>query len=177
MRLPELIELSRADFVTIDTIGPPGQRTFYLQAAQDDTLITLIIEKEHAAAISAAISGLLEQLGEPQDEEPETAGLDLIQPVEPLFRVGQLGLGYDRTRDMLVVMAEELATEEERERKTRVYIWARRDQMAALARKAAIAFASGRPTCPLCGEPIPLGEEHVCVRDNGRKRVYEPDSG
>ena len=28
MSLPKLIELGQADFVTIDTIGPPGQRTF-----------------------------------------------------------------------------------------------------------------------------------------------------
>ena len=51
MSLPELIELSEVDFITIDTIGPPGQRTFYLQAAQGNTLITLIIEKEHAGFV------------------------------------------------------------------------------------------------------------------------------
>ena len=175
MRLPELIELSRADFVTIDTIGPLGQRTFYLQAAQDDMLVTLIIEKEHAAAISVAISGLLEQLGEAEGEH-EFASLDLIHPVEPLFRVGRLGLGYDEKRDMLVVMAEELATEEEQE-VTKVRIWASRVQMASLARRAAIAFASGRPLCPLCSEPIQPDEQHVCVRGNGRKRLYEVDEG
>jgi hypothetical protein len=49
--------------------------------------------------------------------------------------------------------------------------------MAALARSAAIAFVSGRPTCPLCGEPDDAGEQHVCVRDNGRKRLYETDGG
>jgi uncharacterized repeat protein (TIGR03847 family) len=175
MRLPELIELSQTDSITIDTIGPPGQRTFYLQAAQDDTLITLIIEKEHAAAISIAISRLLEQLGEAGDE-PEPASVELAHPVEPLFRVGRLGLGYDETRDMLVVMAEELAADEE-EQVAKVHIWASRAQMAALAHRAAIAFASGRPTCPLCGEPTDGSEQHVCVRGNGRKRLYESDGG
>jgi uncharacterized repeat protein (TIGR03847 family) len=175
MRLPELIELSQADSITIDTIGPPGQRTFYLQAAQDETIITLIIEKEHAAAISIAISRLLEQLGE-AGGGPEPVIVELIHPVEPLFRVGQLGLGYDETRDMLVVMAEELAAEEEQQ-VAKVHIWASRTQMAALARRAAIAFASGRPTCPLCGESIDPEEQHVCVRGNGRRRIYEPDGG
>jgi uncharacterized repeat protein (TIGR03847 family) len=173
MGLPELIELSRADFVTIDAIGPPGQRTFYLQAAQDETLITLIIEKEHAAAISIAISSMLEELGTAGDG-PEPVSLELIHPVEPLFRVGRLGLGYDQARDMLVVMAEELAADEEQQR-TRVHIWASRAQMAALARKAAIAVTSGRPICPLCGEAINPGEEHVCVRGNGRKHMHETD--
>lgn len=171
MRPPERIELSRVDFITIDTIGPPGQRTFYLQAAQEDTLITLIIEKEQAAAMVIAISGVLERLGEAEGE-PEPGGLDLIQPVEPLFRVGQLGLGYDQIRDMLVVVAKELTTEE-KQRGAQVRIWASRAQMAALAHKAAIVVASGRPTCLLCGEPINPDEEHVCVRGNGRKRLYE----
>ena len=173
MSPPELIELNQADFITIDTIGPPGQRTFYLQAAQDDALITLIIEKGQAAAISVAISNILEQLEE-VGGEAEPASLDLIHPVEPLFRVGRLGLGYDQGRRMLVVIAEETATEEKSQR-TRVHIWASQVQMAALARKAATVVASGRPICPLCDEPIAPGEEHVCVRGNGRKRLYETE--
>jgi uncharacterized repeat protein (TIGR03847 family) len=172
MRLPELIELSRADFITIDTIGPPGQRTFYLQAAQDDMLVTLIIEKEQAAAMSVAIGSMLEELRAAKGE-PEPSP-ELVHPVEPLFRVGRLGLGYDETRDMLVVTAEELA-EEEKPHTARVHIWASRAQMAALARKAAIAVVSGRPICPLCGETIDLGEQHVCVRGNGRKRTDATD--
>ena len=171
MRLPELIELSRPDFIIIDTIGPPGQRTFYLQAAQDDMLVTLIIEKEQAAAISLAINGVLEKL-EGADHEVEPVSMELIQPVSPLFRVGQLGLGYDEAQDMLVITAEEIATEEQPQR-TKVHIWGSRDQMAALARQAAIAVRSGRPVCPLCGEVIDTGERHVCVRGNGRKHSQE----
>lgn len=170
MRLPELIELSQADFVTIDTLGPPGQRTFYLQAAQEGTLITLIIEKEHAAAISVAISGVLEQLGQ-MTEESDLASLDLIQPVHPLFHVGKLELGYDQTRDMLIVRAEELGAEGQQDL-AQVHIWATRAQMAALARKAAVAVASGRPICPLCGEPVEPDEQHVCVRGNGRRHLH-----
>jgi uncharacterized repeat protein (TIGR03847 family) len=173
MSLPELIELNRADFITIDTIGPPGQRTFYLQAAQEDMLITLIIEKEQAAAMSVAISDILQKLAETEDE-PEHEGLDLVHPVEPLFRVGRLGLGYDDTQNMLVITAEELVDEEEEEG-TRVHIWATPSQMAALARKAAIVVASGRPICPLCGETLRPGEQHVCVRGNGRKHADASD--
>jgi uncharacterized repeat protein (TIGR03847 family) len=169
MNQPEWIELSHADFITLDTIGPPGQRTFYLQAAQDELVVTLIIEKEQAAAIAVAIGGALQQL-EVIDEEVDLSGLDLILPIEPLFRVGKLELGYDQERDMLVIAAEELT---EGEQGGRVRIWARHEQMAALARKAAVAVATGRPICPLCDEIIEPDEEHVCVRDNGRKRLYE----
>jgi uncharacterized repeat protein (TIGR03847 family) len=169
MNQPEWIELSHADFITLDTIGPPGQRTFYLQAAQDELVVTLIIEKEQAAAIAVAIGGALQQL-EVIDEEVDLSGLDLILPIEPLFRVGKLELGYDQERDMLVIAAEELT---EGEQGGRVRIWARHEQMAALARKAAVAVATGRPICPLCDEIIEPDEDHVCVRDNGRKRLYE----
>lgn len=176
MSLPELIELNQADFITIDAIGPPGQRTFFLQAAQEDMLVTLVIEKEHAAALAVAIGNVLTRLGKGDldaEIDAEIEDLDLIQPVEPLFRVGKLELGYDERRSMLVVVAQELVGEGERG--AVVHIWASQEQMAALARKAVVAVASGRPVCQLCGEPINPGEDHACIRDNGRKRLYRVD--
>lgn len=192
MSLPELIELDRADFITIDTIGPPGQRTFFLQAAQEDMLITLVIEKEHAAALAVAIGNVLTRLGKGDlaralgveadveagveadvEADVEIEGLDLIQPVEPLFRVGKLELGYDEERGMLAVVAQELVGEGEQG--TVVYIWASPEQMTALARKAVVVVASGRPVCQLCGEPIDPDRGHTCIRDNGRKRLYRVD--
>ena len=170
MSQPGWIELSQVDFVTIDTIGPPGQRAFYLQAAQDELLVTLLIEKEQAAAIAVAVGGALRQLGE-DFEGSDLEDMELIQPVVPLFRVGKLELGYDQERDMLTIVAEELVPEEEVGGQVR--IWATHEQMAALARQAAVAVASGRPICPLCDEIINPGEEHVCVRDNGHKRLYK----
>jgi uncharacterized repeat protein (TIGR03847 family) len=174
MSQPEWIELDEVDFITIDTIGPPGQRTFYLQAARDELLITVIIEKEQAAALAIATGSALDQLGEPT-EEPELAGMDLIQPVEPLFRAARLELSYDQARNKFVILAEAIETEGGPEGGVR--IWASRQQMSALARKAAVAVAAGRPICPLCGEPLNPGEQHVCVRDNGHKRLFQVDEG
>ena len=176
MSLPDLIELSATDFITVGTVGPPGKRTFFLQAAQDTTIVTLVIEKEHAAALSIAVRSMLEQLSQGETEiegKAKSADMDLIHPMEPLFRVGQLGLGYDEAQDMLVIMAEELTREEEQG--TRVHIWANRTLMATLAHHAATIVASGRPVCPLCNEVIDPGEEHVCIKSNGRKRLYKTD--
>ncbi len=169
MTVPDLIKLERADSVTIDALGPPGQRTFYLQAVQGDLVVTLIIEKAQAAAMAIALDKALEQLGA---EEPgaDVAGLDLIQPFEPLFRVGQLQLGYDDVRDMLLISAEELLAEGE-EGGAHVQIWATRKQMALLSRKALAVVAAGRPECPLCHEPMDPNEPHACVKGNGRKRL------
>ncbi len=167
MNWPELIELRQVDFVTIDAIGLPGRRTFYLQAAQGDMVVTLIIEKEQAAALSVAIQTVLEQQG--AAETPvEMLNMDLIHPVEPLFRVGNLRLNYDRIEHLLVIVAEELT---EKTHGSRVHIWIEHPLMAALARQAAIAVSAGRPICPLCNESINPGETHVCAKGNGRKRL------
>ena len=82
-------------------------------------------------------------------------------------------MGYDEERDLLVIIIEQLVEEDEEGAK--VHIWASRIQMAALARKAALAVASGRPICPLCGEAIEPGETHICVKGNGRKQIYQTD--
>ena len=174
MSQPEWIELSQADFVTIDTIGPPGQRTFYLQATQEDLMITVIIEKEQAAALAFAAGSALDQLGEPTGE-PDLSGMDLIQPFDPLFRAARLELSYDQSSDKFIVSADEAGSEEGPGGGAR--IWIGRQQMSALARKAAVAVASGRPICPLCGEALNIGEEHVCVRDNGHKRLFQVNEG
>jgi uncharacterized repeat protein (TIGR03847 family) len=166
---PELIELRHADFITIGTIGPPGQRTFFLQAAQDDMVISLVIEKEQATALAIAIDNVLTET-DATDEQIEHERLELIHPVRPMFRVGRLNMGHDVQRNMIVIIAEEM-TAEEGEQAARVGIWGSREQMLALAREAVIAVASGRPICPLCHEVLDPDEAHVCVRGNGRKRA------
>jgi len=177
MSQPNLIELNAADFVTVGTIGPPGKRTFFLQAAQETTVVSLVIEKEHAAALAITIRSMLEQLSQGEtalEGEPTSADMGLIHPVEPLFRVGQLGLGYDETQDMLVIMAEELAGEEDQG--SIVRIWGSRVLMAALADHAATIVAAGRPICPLCNEVIDSDDGHVCIKGNGHKRLYKTKS-
>jgi uncharacterized repeat protein (TIGR03847 family) len=108
------IELNPVDFITVGTIGPKGQRIFHLQGGQDTRLITLIIEKEQAWALSEAIRELLDDLDKrhPRDVPPtadlSSVDMDLREPIEPLFRVAQMGLGYDDDRDLIVLVAQEL---------------------------------------------------------------------
>jgi len=167
---PSHIELNPVTFITIGTIGPPGQRTFYLQASQGRIQVSLIIEKEHAEALALALDRLLEHLGEPNPEEVKTileAGMELLEPVEPAFRVGQLGLGYDAAGDLLVITALELTEGDEAPSIAR--FWGTRAQMRALSAHAVKVCAAGRPRCVLCGRPIdPQG--HFCPRRNGHQR-------
>jgi uncharacterized repeat protein (TIGR03847 family) len=115
------IELNPVDFITVGTIGPKGQRIFHLQAGKDKQLVSLIIEKEQAWALSEALRELIEDLDKRYPEASDVPGgvdlsamdMDLREPIEPLFRVAQMGLGYDEERNMVILVAQELVALEE----------------------------------------------------------------
>ncbi len=148
-------------------VGEPGHRVFYLQGRQGTALVTLQAEKEQITSLSSGIRELLDKLGEQRGET--SSGVlpsALEEPFEPLFRIGQLGLGYDQEQDLLVVVAYEATMEENPDTINVVRFWATREQMASLAGQAANAVAGGRPICVLCGKPIDP-EGHFCPRRNG----------
>ncbi len=147
------IELDPADFVTVGTVGPKGRRLFHLQAGKGDQLITLIIEKQQAQALADAINELLEGLGEKHPELPEVAinlahwDMSLRDPLDSLFRVSQMGLGYDEERNLVVLIVQELVVSEEQliEPEPQVVrIWATREQMRALSEHAQSIVKKGR---------------------------------
>ena len=84
--------------IVADAVGRPGQRTFFLQARQGADLATLVMEKEQVAALATSILQLLEELEKERADLPtteeQTSVPKLREPLEPAFRVGQLGLGY-----------------------------------------------------------------------------------
>ncbi len=76
--------------------------------------------------------------------------MELRDPIEPLFRVAQMGLGYDEERNMVVLVAQELlplADEEEIEAPQPgiVRMWCSRSQMRALSAHATATVQAGRP--------------------------------
>jgi uncharacterized repeat protein (TIGR03847 family) len=162
--------------ITVDALGRPGERVFLLQASEGDATFTFKIEKQQAAALALGIDRMLEELAErfPREisrlEEPLSSDLMLREPIEILFVVGQMGMGYDQSEDAVVLVLQELG--EEGEEDTRVArIWASRAQMKALSRQIKEVVSRGRPICSMCGEPIdPDG--HFCPRSNGRERIH-----
>src|SRR5512143_55746 len=91
--------------ITADALGQPGHRTFYIQAERGLDRVTLLCEKEQVQALAEAIDEMAAKLEEelklprvpatPVDEVKMT----VKEPVEPLFRVGAMALGYDANRD------------------------------------------------------------------------------
>lgn len=166
-------ELDRPDHFTAGAVGPPGQRVFYLQAREDDRLVTLKCEKEQVAALSEYLGGLLARLAGGAPAAAEKA--DLLPPIEAAWDVGSLGVGYDGDHDRILVVANERVEEEDeeeqgREKPSATSASARfaitRAQAAAFVERARALVKAGRPTCPMCGEPKdPAG--HACPRSNG----------
>ena len=171
-----LIEFNPVTRITTGFIGQPGKRVFYLQAHQGSDVVTLIVEKQHIVALATGIEQFLSELHEKYPDLPEASaeydaqGMALAVPLDPAFRVGQLGLGYDQDQDLLVLVAQEIVVEgREADEARTARFFATRSQMRALGSYGLTLVKQGRPICGNCGQPIDP-EGHFCPRSNGHKR-------
>lgn len=167
--------------ITTGALGDPGRRILILQAQVGPEVFSWVIEKQQALALIRAIPQLLADV---QNEFPELSepliaaqpNLTLSEPFAPLFRVGGLGLGYDRLHDLVVltlvdasVLRGELEAigEDQEENGHRVYTT--RGQAWLLSQQTEKIVAAGRPHCPACNEPIDdFG--HFCLPLTARNR-------
>ena len=152
---------------TAGTVGPPGQRVFFLQAQGDGLVVTLKCEKQQVGALADYFAGLLADLPTVDPGEVPTL-LDLVEPVVPEWAVGTLAVAWDEENDRMVLVAEELLSEEEQAAVTdvaRARFRVTRAQVAAFVERARVLVAGGRPPCPLCGGPLDP-EGHACPRLN-----------
>lgn len=166
------IELNPVSLLTVGTIGPPGQRVFYLQGSRRTETISLIVEKEQMSVLADSVDSFLDELEEKHPAETRDSEESILQdmrlrePVEGLYRVGNMGLGYNETEDQIVLVAYELVDEDEDPNV--VSFWATRAQMRALVQQTRKVVSAGRPTCGNCGRPIdPQG--HFCPNRNGHR--------
>jgi uncharacterized repeat protein (TIGR03847 family) len=132
----------------------------------------LIVEKQQAAVLADSFESFLEELTQKHPEstretqEPMWMDMRLQEPVEPLFRVGNMGLGYNENGNQVVLVAYELV--EEGEDPNVVSFWATRSQIRVLIPHTREIVNAGRPICGNCGRPIdPDG--HFCPNRNGHK--------
>jgi uncharacterized repeat protein (TIGR03847 family) len=165
-------DLSPVDRITVGTVGPTGQRIFFMQARQAGQLVTLKMEKQQVAALSRHLADLLADLPS-IGELPDGTELELEQPAIAEWAVGSIRVEYDATVDQIVIVAEEIETIDEEGEPVDVdggtaRLAASREQIAALAIRGTSLVEAGRPPCPLCGYPLdPAG--HSCPRTNGHR--------
>jgi len=175
--MANVIELNPVDFVTIGTIGPKGKRTFHLQAGQATRLISFTIEKQQAWALSEAINELLDDIDERDNTKTEVdfsnLDMDLREPIEPMFRIAQMGLAYEADDNKIILIAQEFTQPDDDDddfddddddafsflnessvEPNIVRMWCTREQMHALSLHATDIVKSGRPDAKQNGRII-----------------------
>src|SRR5918911_2314372 len=91
------------------TVGEPGDRTFYLQAIDEDKVVSVMLEKEQVAVLAERLSALLNEVVRRLGAEVFAEADELVDteplrtPVEQEFRVGTMGLGWDIESRAIVV--------------------------------------------------------------------------
>jgi uncharacterized repeat protein (TIGR03847 family) len=162
-------EFDEVNAFTVGTVGRPGERTFLLQARVDDQRVTVKCEKQQTAAIVQYLRKVLADLP-PAEDRPMPGALELRDPLEPVFVLGPIGLGYDRSNDRVLVQLEEVGELDEDgelvdDDRGHVRLYLSRGQAAAFCDHADRIVEAGRPPCQWCSFPIdPDG--HSCPRMN-----------
>jgi uncharacterized repeat protein (TIGR03847 family) len=170
-------------FVT-GTVGEPGQRTFFLQARDGRRVVSVILEKTQVAVLAERLGRLLlelDQHGITEDVQVDVDDSPLDEPLNEAFRAGTLTLGWDGEEERILIEARE-QTEEDLDIEDAIEAVEADDddedgpdlfrvRMTANAARSFVERAfrvvrSGRPPCPLCGNPLDPGG-HICPRKNG----------
>jgi uncharacterized repeat protein (TIGR03847 family) len=171
--------------ITAGAVGDAGRRVFLLQAQIAGGPVTWVIEKEQAIALSRTLPVLLEGVREefPELGDPLVAAepnLELAEPLEPEFRVGSMGVSYDRLHDLVILTLvdaslfdadpeEDGEDDEDDSGPVEHQVFTTRGQAKLLGEQAGKVVAGGRPLCPGCSEPID-SFGHFCLSEQARKR-------
>lgn len=180
------------------TVGPPGQRTFFLQARENGRVVSVALEKQQVSILAERLDLLLDEAlrrsgGDASIPAVAPVGSEdaepLEQPIEEEFRVGTITLSWEEASRVVVIelfpVSEETVVsyeEEDDDDETALEIEVDADEVMivkldpgyarSFVRRAQSVVSAGRPPCPFCGNPVDP-EGHLCPRANGFRRVAE----
>lgn len=168
------IELPVPHHVTVGYVGEPGDRTFFLQAQDDEQLVSLRMEKGQVAGIGDLLAQLLVQVESSPATDWDRRAMQLRSPVEERWAVGNISLGVDPDSGRFLIEVAELRLVDDPElddegRQAR--IWCDLDQARRLAAHADEIVEQGRPRCQFCGRPMAADGSHVCPSTNGHGKL------
>jgi uncharacterized repeat protein (TIGR03847 family) len=173
------------------TVGPPGQRAFFLQARAGARVTSVGLEKQQVSVLAERIDELLDELlrsGEGESTIPAVSPVSLDdtdpldQPIVEDFRAGTMTLSWDAEDERVVVevfpYSEDAVVEpgtpeeeiEEPEPEELLIVRLPAGSARAFSKRAQAVVSAGRPPCPFCGGPVDP-EGHLCPRANGFRRT------
>lgn len=166
MSQAESFHFENLEFITVGTLGPRGQRAFFLQCRGEGQFVSLKIEKQQVSTLADYLDRILEDLPDADQSELPT-DLSLREPVVPEWTVGSMGVAYAEEIDRLIVVAEELPdTDDEDLEPARARFTLSREQVAGLVNRARNIVAAGRPPCLYCGRPLETANADWCPCHN-----------
>ncbi len=150
--MSESFHFEEVDLLTVGTLGPKGQRVFYLQCVARGEIVSLKFEKGQAAALAEYLDKVLRELpGAEVSESPRD--LDMREPVIEAWTIGAMGIAYDESGDRVILVAEEMVEDEDAVAASARFSLTR-PQVAALVARARSVVAAGRPPCRFCLRPL-----------------------
>ncbi|HET7173763.1 MAG TPA: DUF3090 domain-containing protein [Nocardioidaceae bacterium] len=189
----------RPDRFVVGTVGPPGQRTFFLQAREGSRVTSVALEKQQVAVLAERLDLLLDEALQRTHGSaaipavaPESLAdaQPLDQPIDEEFRVGTITLAWQEEPGVVTIELFPVSPEQESESEdaagaspetppldipqpeaTEIFVIVLEPGYAReFVRRAMTVVAAGRPPCPFCGRPLDP-EGHLCPRANGFRRV------
>ncbi|MEY2996532.1 MAG: hypothetical protein RLZ86_670 [Actinomycetota bacterium] len=173
------IVFDTVDVFTTGTVGRPGQRTFFLQARDENRVASVRCEKQQAAAIAQYLRRALAHL-------PIVEGtvvrrpMSLVEPIDEEFVLGSVGLEFDKNSDRFTLVLRDVESSMADDQDDEDDDFGESDDeydgdsiRVTVSRAQALAFcdqtdrvvAAGRPDCEFCGRPVD-SDGHFCVRMN-----------
>ncbi len=150
----ESFVFTEVEFFTVGTLGPRGERVFYLQVRGDGQLVSLRLEKQQVATLADYLERMMEDLPE-VSVGPLPTDLTLREPVVSAWTVGQMGVAYAADDDRLIVIAEEMVADDDFEiEPASARFVLKREQVIGLIDRARDVVSAGRPPCVFCGQPL-----------------------
>ena len=149
-------------FDTVDrfvcgTVGPPGQRTFFLQAIKDGRVVSVQLEKAQVAVLAQRMGQILTELdrrGVAEVDDPESDDdRPLDEPLRDEFGVRTLSIGWDTDESQMVLEARSGSDDDDDDDETDDEVdddadgGARRDARSALFRAGRQASCAARAAC------------------------------
>ncbi|MGJ9425360.1 DUF3090 domain-containing protein [Nesterenkonia halotolerans] len=174
-------EFDWPDRAVVGTIGPPGERTFYLQVRAGSRVVSVALEKQQSAQLAEKIDEILDQLisvegnpfSVPTGTPPELVDNEDLDPVQEDFRTGVMSLGWDPTTAQVVIEAhplmegdvdedDESSDEDSAQETEMLLVRIPVGTARAFAKRTLEVVGAGRPACPLCGYPMDA-DGHTCT--------------